>query len=751
MRPATRRAAALLGLLLAVLCLIPARMAAAPLAANVRSDATPARMAAPSLPSAPAPAVTPVVARTILIGTGGFTWSDVSAERTPALWALLRDGASGVSSIRSVNPNTCPIDGWLALSAGERAAAAGADGKATRASTATCPPIPDPDVVDLHDGPAVALVPGWAAYVTTADSLRFGAQPSLLGTLLAGRVTTLAIGPGAAIALATADGTATAYTPVDWSSVTSDALATQIGDTRLTVIDAGTATEVGADPEEARAPADQVAAIDDRIARVVGALRPTDTVIVAGLADGGSVPHVRPVVVRGPEFGAGGLYSPSTRIPDLIQSADLTVTLLAQMHVAVPADLGGAILRQERSGPADNAGAAARRTHLVDIDQASHEVRLLVPPFFAGLVLSQLVFYLLVWRVWKHKGARLATRARLIRAVQIIAVAAAAVPAATFLANLLPWWRASATLPAIVGAVGLFVALIAAAALIPPWGRRLMGPVGVVALATVAVLAADVITGSRLQISSLMGLQPTVGGRFYGMGNVTFSIFVTASLMLAIAVSAWLLRIRGRLAAVAAVIAIALVTVIVDGNPAWGADGGGPPAYLPGVAYFALALLGIAMTWKRAVLIGGITAGLFVLVGFLDSRRAPESQSHLGRFFDEIGSGQALNIVIRKAEQNFGILISSELSILVPFALVFVIYVLLRPTSWGSRALHRSFERVPTLRPGLIGWLIVMVIGFFINDSGVAIPAVGAAVAIPLVIAIATRTLLEEIDDGRHA
>ncbi|HNQ07781.1 MAG TPA: hypothetical protein PKH97_11405, partial [Tetrasphaera sp.] len=138
MRPATRRAAALLGLLLAVLCLIPARMAAAPLAANVPSTATPARMAAPSLASAPAPAVTPVLARTILIGTGGFTWSDVNAERTPALWALLRDGASGVSSIRSVNPSTCPIDGWLALSAGERAAAAGADGKATRASTATC-------------------------------------------------------------------------------------------------------------------------------------------------------------------------------------------------------------------------------------------------------------------------------------------------------------------------------------------------------------------------------------------------------------------------------------------------------------------------------------------------------------------------------------------------------------------------------------------------------------------------------------
>ena len=100
----------------------------------------------------------------------------------------------------------------------------------------------------------------------------------------------------------------------------------------------------------------------------------------------------------------------------------------------------------------------------------------------------------------------------------------------------------------------------------------------------------------------------------------------------------------------------------------------------------------------------------------------------------------------RKAEQNWGILISSPLTVLVPFGLVFVIYVLLRPTSWGSRSLAGAFERVPTLRAGLIAWLIVMTIGFFINDSGVAIPAVGATVAIPLVVVIASRTLLEEAD-----
>ena len=44
-----------------------------------------------------------------------------------------------------------------------------------------------------------------------------------------------------------------------------------------------------------------------------------------------------------------------------------------------------------------------------------------------------------------------------------------------------------------------------------------------------AVLALDVMTGSRLQLSSLMGLQPVVAGRFYGMGNPTFALFATAA------------------------------------------------------------------------------------------------------------------------------------------------------------------------------------------------------------------------------
>src|SRR5437764_7803441 len=72
--------------------------------------------AAPAL-AQPAPVPGPVV----LIGTGGVRWSATGGQ-TPHLRALLDDAAVGVMSVRSVRTSTCPVDGWLAVSAGARAA-----------------------------------------------------------------------------------------------------------------------------------------------------------------------------------------------------------------------------------------------------------------------------------------------------------------------------------------------------------------------------------------------------------------------------------------------------------------------------------------------------------------------------------------------------------------------------------------------------------------------------------------------------
>ena len=256
----------------------------------------------------------------------------------------------------------------------------------------------------------------------------------------------------------------------------------------------------------------------------------------------GSSERLRLVAAKGPHYGSGTLYSPSTRQDGLVQSADLTVTALNAAGVPIPDSLGGFALRRGDEGSNSEAAAQDRLRQLLDFDEASHEVHPLVPPFFNGVVYTQIAIYL-------FDGGGLAARLRLDRP----AAAAAADhppgrrhrgdrPRATFLANLIPWWRFPIPMVAVVLSVGLFVAVISAIALLGPWARRITGPLVVVALATLLVLGGDVMLGSHLQISSLMGLQPVVGGRFYGMGNVTFALFATAALLLCIAVSSYFVR-----------------------------------------------------------------------------------------------------------------------------------------------------------------------------------------------------------------
>ena len=122
-----------------------------------------------------------------------------------------------------------------------------------------------------------------------------------------------------------------------------------------------------------------------------------------------------------------------------------------------------------------------------------------------------------------------------------------------------------------------------------------------------------------------------------------------------------------------------------------------------GLVYIVLAVLGMRLTWRAGLLIGVWVVALFLAVAGADWLRAPSSRSHLGRFVQSIIDGNAMDIVIRKGQQNIDILLgNAPLTLLVPAALLFVIVVLARPTSWGSRALQRSYDQAPTLRAGLV-------------------------------------------------
>ena len=382
-----------------------------------------------------------------------------------------------------------------------------------------------------------------------------------------------AIGPGAAVAAATSQGTVARYTPY------RDSGHLPLADCPVSIVDVGAVRAPGdVDPADAVQPrqsrAAQVHRADERIGRVMAQAPADADLLVAALTDAGRSEHLRLVALEGPGVAPGTLYSTSTRQLGLVQSADVTATVLDHVGIASPRSGqrlppaaarrrrrgtrlprcgGGAAAARARPGPGGTGGAAGGWAVLRGVGAApGGRLRPRVVAVAAG----------------RRLPAGDCRRARVGVAgwVALVATAAAGIPVSTFLANALPWWRSSLPLLAVVGAVLLFDAVLLAVAY-ATWGHARLGPLGVVCGFTVVALAVDMMTGSRLPLSSLLGLQPVVGGRFYGMGNVTFALFATAALLVAVFLAGPLLAGGRRRLATLVVLVVGLGAVLIDITP----------------------------------------------------------------------------------------------------------------------------------------------------------------------------------------
>lgn len=729
----------------------------------------------------------------VVLGTGGLRWEDLSALATPTMWSLAEEGGVANTVVRSVRPSTCPADGWLAVSAGRRAADLPA------AQRGVCRQLEDAD-----DG----AVPGWQDYLTAAGDDSYDARPGTFGDLLADSDrAVVAIGPGAAIAVADTGGDVVGHyhpRPAD-----PDDLAALLPEVRggagLVVVDLGVVRDRGAplvpvddprlggtdeDPEEEPEPwplegrdrAEQVSAIEERAAAVLAAVPPGSTVLLSSLADSGTTPLMQVTALAAADQPGGMLETRSTRQPGMVQATDVLPTLLDLLGLDAPAALAGAPMRL---GDTADSGAG-RIASLIDENRHAVEVRPLTAPFFSGLVLVNLALYGVVtvglnrrfldravaWlerrRASGWAGLARATRTispdPALRALRGAAVAVAAVPVASYLANLLPWWRTGAPGLVVYTATITIAALIAGLALARPWRHRLLAPVGIVAGLTVLVLGIDVLTGARLQVAALMGVQPQVGGRFYGINNSSFALWATSTLLVASCLAEPLVR-RGRRVAAGALVAVtgAVVTVI-NGAPGLGADFGGPPALLPAFTILTLLALQVRLTWRRVVAVLGSSALVAIAFSIVDWLRPPAERTHLGRFIETVLDGGLGDVIARNLGQNLSNLFGSTLTFLAVGGIALVVLVLTRPLRRAARSgdhaaygwlaegstLRRLDHDARMLRPALVAVAIALGIGFAVNDSGIVIPAIGVSVAVPLLISVISGWLLRLRGEPAH-
>lgn len=659
----------------------------------------------------------------VVVGMPGLRWSDVDAETTPYLWAMVEDSAVGQMSTRTARSRTCPADGWLQMGTGNRARYPVPDD----APEGSCPRYP-PMTPVVGVGAKVGV---WSAVVTENEELSYGATPGLLATTLADSLgqdagCTQAVGEGSGLAAADQDGWVDRWAP-------------ETGDLTARTLRLCPFTAVAAAPLSAERRPSELASFD-QLVQTVDQLRPDGSVLmvlgVSDLAQERSQLHV--ALVNGPGFTEGLLVSGSTRRAPFVQLSDVAPTVLDVLDVGIPDGMTYQPMRMDSDGAEST---AARVSWLRELAEQAEVQSQLTPPFFGVLVLTQAFLYLGAYLILR-RHPRDRTRSRVLGFTHVVAVAAAAGPAATYLANLLPWWEAEHPVPGLLAAISLAGAVLTAVAFAGPWRRHPFGPAGAVAGATALVLVLDLAAGAPLQLSSLAGYSPIVAGRFVGFGNLAFAIFGAATLLATAAVVSG----RSPRTTLAVVSAVAVVAVVVDGAPALGSDFGGVIALVPAFGTLALLASGRRLSWVRlAALLG---AGVVVVgtIATLDYLRPEEDRTHLGRFVESIVTGDAGTVVQRKIDANLSLLTNSVLTLMVPLVLLFLAFLLRRP----SGLLPWTFEQVPTLRAGLAGVLVLGVVGALLNDSGVAIPAMAATVAIPVAVAVMVRCMgLEGVSEPR--
>ncbi|MFF8766564.1 hypothetical protein ACF07Q_18770 [Nocardiopsis dassonvillei] len=745
-------------------------------AAPAASAAVPAETDALSGPEGPAgQREGPVV----LVGVPGLLWQDVNPETTPTLWGMAEEGSIGNVSIRTATSRTCPTDGWLSVSAGQRALS-------IRERFTVCEAAPEPERTGSG-----AVVPGFDAYVSQNARTAFQAPVGLLGqTVREEGGTTLAVGPGAALGAADASGRVDHYVD-DVRELTTDRLegvslaAVELaGLTRLypdypdPPITDEEAREAAQEPvgeaadedEEADGEAEgppepdpedvpewerdkALADMDERLRTLERVLPNGSSLMVVGVSmDTG--PSQLTVAVSG-EVGETGftgegafLASDSTRRAGLVVLTDTTPTILTALGMrATEPTSGRAWHLAERPPTTDEAVG-----RLVEFNTAAVVVGAAIPGFFSGLVAFQLLVYAAAaYALHRYSNRQRGKRARVLTLTRAVALAGAAFPVASYLANLIPWWASSSPLLSLLVCVLAADALVVALAMAGPWRRTALGPMTVVAGATTAVLFLDLCFGAYLQMNSPTGYSPIVAGRFYGVGNIAFATFATGMLMTVAGISHELVSRGWRRSAVAVTLVVGAATVLIVGWPGLGTDFGGVIALIPGLAVTTMMIAGVRVTAVRLAVVALVTVAAISLISWLDYLRPPGDRSHLGAFAAQVVSGEAGAVVARKLSAMLGTLGNWQLTLLAACALVFLFVMLHRPTHWRIGALQVAYEYAPTLRAGLTGSLVTALVGFAVNDSGVAIPAIALTVVVPLTLSACVWALQQRDEDRTPA
>jgi len=408
------------------------------------------------------------------------------------------------------------------------------------------------------------------------------------------------------------------------------------------------------------------------------------------------------VGILGEGFTDAGMTSDSTRMDGYVLATDLAPTLLEAYGIQVPDAVSGTAIVPS-TGMTAAAAVTDRADRLAQITDRRWETLAVNLLIWVGLgLLAVLVRRDLL-------GPLLAVLATAMAFVPAILLAAAAIEPSGIVERLMVG----------IGAplLAWLATLLARRALGLGADRARYAAFALAAALSVGWTAIDVVIGSPLTTLSLLGPNPGLGVRFFGIGN---ELEATIGVLIPLATGAAAAAIGGpdeRRRMAIAVVAVTVVAVLAFAPGRFGADVGAAITFPAGAAAAVIVALGLG--FRRALLV--VAAPIAALIALVLFDLAVPGDSHLTRSVLSAGGldqlGDVLDRRITLAANSFPRYIHSPFFIAALIAIAIAI--------WQRRRIVPWFDGRPAALAGVAGAATATVIGTLANDSAALLLMIG--------------------------
>jgi len=401
-----------------------------------------------------------------------------------------------------------------------------------------------------------------------------------------------------------------------------------------------------------------------------------------------------PIGIAGRGFD-GNLTSDSTRMDGYVLSTDVAPTILRHFGIEVPAEMSGQPIRSEGSMDVAEIEALGARMDVI----SSRRGPVVGLPIVAWLLLTL--------------GVALIGGVSLARpTVGLLGLSIIYLPLLLLAGAALEPGEATEALLVGFGAPALAALTLALLA-----GYRALATASAL---TVAAYAVDVIAGSPLTSLSLLGPNPGLGVRFYGIGNELEALL---AVLVVAGTGAGLTGFApgaSRRSAMAVFLTLGFLAAAVFAAGRFGADVGAAIVFPVGAAVAAVAIAGRGR-WPAVLVVAASPVAVLALLALVDLLTG--ANAHLTRsVLDAGGFGDLADVAQRRLQLSVRSFARPVLLVFLPVVLGLALLAYLR-----RDRLAGWLRNAPALRAGLLGALAATVVGTLANDSGALLLEIGAA------------------------